>query len=730
MAFDANVVIVLSAIIPVILGVMMTIYWRTRKTYRGFKLWVAACFSIGLGFIFFWLNHSIPVFFSLFAGNFLTLLGLSFIFDGIQQFFGRRAFDPWNYLLLGVYLISQSYLAYVHPDINARIALVSGVAAVIEFRIGLALLQKKSPELRLTCTSIAIISFISSVLSILRGVYALVQTRSIDLQSDETLAALSFGVICLSIVWTFFLIFLNSARLEMELRKAQKDVLDIAAADHQKVVQLSLLQEASQFLVESLEEGEIMQRTVGVVVKKFGYAEAAISLLVAGDSLEVTAIDGTEDIGYVPGYRQKIGEGIIGHAAEERYSYVSGDIERDPYYFTIGKRSGSAAGIPLLNEGQLMGVLYVESSARNAFTGVDIQTLETLVSYTVTAIQKARLYMRVEVQLRAITTLQSVSQAILSSLELPQICQSVVALLKDSFKYTYVSIYLLKCQVLCLEAQVGYPEEMVINEIPASSGICGRCVQAKQVQFIPDVARDPSFLRAAYGIESEICVPLLKEGEVLGVINVEAAPGHQLTENDVIVLTALAGPVVIAVENARLHAEVKEMALTDGLTALFNRRAFDQALDNEIERAARYNYSLALIMIDLDWFKQFNDEWGHPAGDERLKAVADLLRSDLRNPDFPARYGGDEFALILPYTNKEGAMVVAERLRSGAEKIASSNIDHGAAVSGCTFSLGVAVYPDDARTASDLLHAADRAELTAKKWGKNRVCSAGNRQLP
>ncbi len=497
---------------------------------------------------------------------------------------------------------------------------------------------------------------------------------------------------------------------------------------YHRISQLALLDEVSKNVADSLDEKEILLRTVEAVINRFGYAEAAICLLVDHDDLEIAAITGTEDIGYKPGYRQKVGEGIIGHTAETRLAYFTGDIEHDPYYYTIGKRSGSAVGVPMLDEGQLLGVLYVESARLDAFKQDDIQTLQTLTSHVVTAIQKARLYARAQEHLRAITTLQSISQTVSSSLDLHKIFQTVVQLLKDTFDYSYISIYLLENEVLQLGAQVGYPVELIFHEIPVTSGVVGRAVLTKQTQFISDVTQDPDFLRASYEVESEICVPLLKEGSVLGVINVEAAPGHPLSDNDKDLITALAGTVAIAVDNARLHAEVKSLALTDALTNLLNRRAFDETFATEIARAERYEYQLALIIIDLDNFKAYNDRWGHPAGDKRLIEVAKLLDSNIRRPDVAARYGGEEFAIILPYTSRTGAVTMAERLRKAAEAQAVDIIASDGFIPGYTISLGVATLPENGKTASDLLIAADNAELAAKRLGKNRVCAAGETQ--
>jgi len=323
-------------------------------------------------------------------------------------------------------------------------------------------------------------------------------------------------------------------------------------------------------------------------------------------------------------------------------------------------------------------------------------------------------------------TLHSVSHAVTSSLELSEILQNVIESLKESFGYTYISIYLLDGDVLRLGAVLGYPEDMIIHEIPVEFGVAGRALLSKQTQLIRDVSKDPSFLRASYEVKSEICVPLLKSNTVVGVLNVESNSEVPLGDYDVNLLNALAGPVAIAIDNARLHAEVKLMALTDKISGLANRRAFDEILETEISRANRYSHSLSLIILDMDSFKAYNDKWGHPAGDIRLKEIGFLLRDNVREPDVAARYGGEEFAIILPDTSKQGAVILAERLRVSAEAYAPAKHRDGSPISGYTISFGVATFPEDAVTLSELLLAADNAELTAKRLGKNRVCVANH----
>ena len=499
-------------------------------------------------------------------------------------------------------------------------------------------------------------------------------------------------------------------------------------AEHRRVSQLGLLEEASRQIAGLLDEREICWQVMQTIVRSFGYAEAAILLTVENGDLELIAIGGTEDMGFSPGLHVKKGHGIIGHTAISRDVYITGDVSRDPYYANPprGPRTGSAIGLPMLHERDLLGVLYIESAIPDDFDTEIVHTFQTLTSHTVTAIQRARLFAVARDRLRAITAVQAVSQTVSSSLELEQIFQTVVETLQNTFGYNFVSIYLLDGEILRLGAQIGYAPDQIYTEIPITNGVAGRAVRSRQTQFISDVAREPGFLRASHEVESEICVPLLKEGTALGVLNIESERGHPLTETDITILTSFAGQVAIAVDNARLHGQVKSLALTDGLTGLANRRAFDYALESEVARVARYGPPLSLIIIDIDSFKQYNDTWGHPAGDARLRAIADLLRANVRNPDIAARYGGEEFALLLPFTDKAGAMLLAERLRYAAEANSPRGFTANGSTSGYTLSIGVASFPEDGITSAQLLFAADNAELMAKRLGKNRVEAANS----
>ncbi|MCQ3937616.1 MAG: hypothetical protein DPW18_11300 [Chloroflexi bacterium] len=492
-------------------------------------------------------------------------------------------------------------------------------------------------------------------------------------------------------------------------------------AERRRSQQLALLEEIGRNIADSFDEEEILQRAIDAIVHQFGYAIAAISVLKDEGMLEVAAISGTQDYGYKPGFRQRIGEGIIGYTAAAQTTYVSGNVSTDPYYFSTQKNSGSAICTPIFNQEKLYGVLYVESLEPNAFDQVDIKTLETLASQVSASLQRAALHTETQENLRILATLQNISKTISSSLDTEIIAEKVVHGLREAFGYTHVSIYLLEDDYLILTSEVGYPAELKIDRIHISQGVSGRAIRTKTAQFIEDTAGEDVFLKADYDIISEICVPLLKEDTVLGILNVEANNIRKLTRMDVDLLTAIAGPIAVAVDNARLHAQIKKLATTDAVTGLSNRHVFEQALSMEIERAQRMGSSVSLVIFDIDSFKEYNDRFGHPAGDMRLKAMGDIIKNCLRKYDLAARYGGDEFAIILSNATVNDALMFAKRLLQAAQAGASEIVLEGSGVPGYTLSMGVAAFPQDAQTQAELLIAADNAALRAKQLGKNRI---------
>ncbi len=165
---------------------------------------------------------------------------------------------------------------------------------------------------------------------------------------------------------------------------------------------------------------------------------------------------------------------------------------------------------------------------------------------------------------------------------------------------------------------------------------------------------------------------------------------------------------------------LRELAVTDGLTGLYNYRYFKEYLDQEMRRAHRHQLFVSLLMLDIDFFKHYNDHHGHVAGDEVLRSIARLIRSNIRSIDVAARYGGEEFAIILPETNKRSAVFVAEKVRQLVERHVFAKQEEQPN-NNLTVSIGVAAFPDDVRSAEELVRCADERLYRAKAAGRNCV---------
>ena len=207
--------------------------------------------------------------------------------------------------------------------------------------------------------------------------------------------------------------------------------------------------------------------------------------------------------------------------------------------------------------------------------------------------------------------------------------------------------------------------------------------------------------------------------EYLGAISI-ARNGEAFSEDAGELLEYLAGQAVVSIENASLHETVERQATTDELTGLANFRAFASIVDRELERSRRFDTPLGLVMLDIDDFKLVNDTYGHQQGDEVLAQVAEVLRRLSRDIDAPARYGGEELAVVLPQTDAAGALLLAERMRVAVEALEVPRL-RGRGTLSVTASFGVASVPESALDRGELVAAADAALYSAKRLGKNRV---------
>lgn len=277
-----------------------------------------------------------------------------------------------------------------------------------------------------------------------------------------------------------------------------------------------------------------------------------------------------------------------------------------------------------------------------------------------------------------------------------------------------------------VERTRGYTEEEGValcnfSHIPARSHyLWRRVIETHQPVFIPDTAEDAEW--AAQPLlpwaRSFACAPTIIKENVIGFLNLESRQPGFFTQAHIWQLQAFADQAAVAIDKARLFDETQRLAITDGLTGIFNHRHLMQLCDHEYERSRRFHHQLGIIMADIDHFKMVNDTYGHPVGDGVLKSLANLFMENLRTVDLLGRYGGEEFMVLLPETNFEQAMAAAERLRMQVEQA----YHRDASPVAITISLGVAsTEANNNLTLSALIKLADDALYIAKNAGRNQV---------
>lgn len=238
-----------------------------------------------------------------------------------------------------------------------------------------------------------------------------------------------------------------------------------------------------------------------------------------------------------------------------------------------------------------------------------------------------------------------------------------------------------------------------------------------------DVNPDNYEFTRGRNVKSLLCVPLQIKGTKHGLILIEHNIPGAFSDSNIRLLEIITQQVSIAMDNARLYNQLQDYANTDGLTQVHNRIYFQKRLSEELNQAKKEGYDVSVIMYDIDYFKKFNDKYGHLFGDIVLKSLASLVKNSIRKNDIVARFGGEEFIIMLPHTNAEGAYEKAEYLRQKISNFIIKDNEHSASV---TVSMGVSSFPEIADTEELLLKSADAALYQAKGRGRNCVVIAGS----
>jgi len=316
---------------------------------------------------------------------------------------------------------------------------------------------------------------------------------------------------------------------------------------------------------------------------------------------------------------------------------------------------------------------------------------------------------------RELRIIYRIAQETNAVLDLDTLLSRIVNIIRDVMGYYMVSILLPgdKEDELRVGAHSGYAIDIRGLTIPTSQGITGWVFTHGTPQVIPDVKAEPRYIGLDEQVHSELAFPLISRGRVVGVLNAESQHADAFSEADVALMSAVGSQLASYLEVAQLHDTLKREASHDPLTRLNNRRLFLERIQQEVVRAGGASESFSIVFLDVDELKRINDTYGHLAGDALLREVSNALMDAVRGEDVVARYGGDEFVVLLPATPASAAASVAQRILDGIARhrfMAGRELLQIPGVS-----LGVATFPRDGATAEELLASADATLYREKR---------------
>lgn len=336
---------------------------------------------------------------------------------------------------------------------------------------------------------------------------------------------------------------------------------------------------------------------------------------------------------------------------------------------------------------------------------------------------------RIEEELREMKEILSVAQVVVSSLDLDEVLHVILSSALAIMEMPAGSIALYDESISSVQLRVhsGLSEEFTRKSrwLVKEGGLTHHILEQGEPFVVEDTGKTDFFknpLAIGEGIRSLIAVPLKIQDTIVGILYVDDFKPRQFNEQRLRALSILASFASMSINNAQLYAETQKLACTDGLTSLYNHRQFKVLLKEELARASRYEKKMSLIMFDIDNFKQFNDQHGHPAGDKVLAAIGCIMQQTLRDCDLSFRYGGEEFVAILPETGITSAVTAANRIAESIRDNSHRFLAEIAPDHTVTISVGVASYPRDGKDETALLHVVDDMLYKAKGLGKDRVC--------
>ena len=375
---------------------------------------------------------------------------------------------------------------------------------------------------------------------------------------------------------------------------------------------------------------------------------------------------------------------------------------------------------PIFMDNRASGIMVAMNPEREfVFEQRDLDVLVTAAGQVSVAVENARLFAEEQRRSRQLAFLNNISRTAISSDDPVHMLGQIADEIHKNFSFDHIGIGLLDygTKEVEIKAEAGATANATGKRIPLGSGILGRVARTGERALVQN-ALPGNLTGILTDSRAVLCIPITYGESLLGVLNVESRGENAFSPQDVLILNTLADLLATALHNAFVFRKLQQQSITDGLTGIKTRRFFWEALSAEWKRASRSGRPFSVVLIDLDKFKQVNDTMGHFEGDLVLARVGRLLEQKSRQSNVVARYGGDEFIVLMPETGAEQAQVLAERLR---QWLAS---DPMLAEHHITGSFGVASFPTHGFAIEDLIRVADAGMYVSKRSGGNLVSTA------
>src|SRR6202167_4835109 len=388
--------------------------------------------------------------------------------------------------------------------------------------------------------------------------------------------------------------------------------------------------------------------------------------------------------------------------------------------FVPPRPAKSFCAVPILLGGKPAGVMAALSTERESqFQARDLEVMQTAAGQLGVAIENARLFTEEQRRARHLAFLNNISKMAISSEDAEQMMADIVREIQKNFRYDHIGIGIMDYATKDIEikAEAGTTSQTLGRRIAVGSGVLGKVARTGVSALVQNAG--PGHLA---GVLSEsravLCLPISYGETLLGVLNVESRDENAFAPQDVLILNTLADLLATALHNSFVFRKLQQQSITDGLTGIKTRRFFWEALSSEWKRASRSGRPFSVVLVDLDKFKEVNDSLGHLEGDLVLARVGRLLEQKCRQSNVVARYGGDEFIILMPETGIEQAQVLAERLRLWVATDPMLEEHH------ITGSFGVASFPVHGFSMEDLIRVADAGMYVSKPAGGNQVSTS------